>query len=789
MKFPSSNQSGARILLLLSVCPALSAAEIQTNQLPTSATEPIVFDRDIRPIFETSCLRCHGPEKPRSRFRLISRETAIKGGDENTNDIVPGDSSKSMLLKYVARQVPDMEMPPPGKGVPLTAQQISLLRIWIDQGANWNTTNQLPPLDVTFAPTLRWIDVQGNKSKFRELEGVKDGFSGGAEYFSITEQISPDEKLSLSGHFIVPNQDLDFKLALDKTDLGFIHAGFTEWRKYYNDAGGYDKTVSPSQFNLNRNLYVDNGSVWVDFGLALPHRPQVVLGYEYDFKNGNKSMLDWGYANGKDIYPATLGVDEGTHIIKLDVTHDFNDWHLEDNARVEFYSEKNTSAESQIFLGGTSPDTFITTKDDYHSTQGMNTLTLEKQMRDWWFVSGGFYYSKLEADDFFNQTTAIPAFDFNSTLSSSQITFHRESEIFSVASLFTPLEYLTFSLGSQNEWTTQDGFGNSIPDLTLGVNTPAGSDLNLFKASQDANVRFTKIPFTVLFADARLDEESVNEFQKQDPNSANALANQNDAMNHRYDVQTGFNTSPWRWAALNAQYQKQASDTDYNNPTDVVNGNSGVTNGYPGFIRSRNIDTDKIETKLDLRPLTWLKTTLTYQITSTDYSSRTDPAYDANLAQLVSPGGPITDGHYDAQTYGFSTTLTPIQRLYLSGAFTYSQSRVTTARNGDTSIVPYNGNIYTVITTATYAFNAKTSLQTSYTFSQASYGENNAADGVPLGLDFTRNELLVGLTRQLTKNLTGVLRYQFSEYSEPTSNNANNFTAHGVFATFVYKWP
>jgi hypothetical protein len=32
------------------------------------------------------------------------------------------------------------------------------------------------------------------------------------------------------------------------------------------------------------------------------------------------------------------------------------------------------------------------------------------------------------------------------------------------------------------------------------------------------------------------------------------------------------------------------------------------------------------------------------------------------------------------------------------------------------------------------------------------------------------------------------LRYQFSQYSEPSSNNANNFTAHGVFATFAYKW-
>jgi hypothetical protein len=292
----------------------------------------------------------------------------------------------------------------------------------------------------------------------------------------------------------------------------------------------------------------------------------------------------------------------------------------------------------------------------------------------------------------------------------------------------------------------------------------------------------------VLFADARLDEESADEFQRQAPNTANSLANQNDAMNHRYNVQTGFNTSPWRWAALNAQYQKQYSQTDYNNPTDVVNGNSGATNGYPGFIRSRTIDSDKFETKLELRPATWLKTTLTYQITDTGYYSRTDPAYDYVQSQIVSPGGPITDGHYHAQTYGLGATFTPIQRLYLSGTFTYSQSRATTAHNGDPSIVPYTGNIYTVITTATYAFNAKTSLQTSYTFSQANYGENNAAAGVPLGLDFTRHEVLVGLTRQLTKNLTGVLRYQFSQYSEPSSNNANNFTANGIFATFVYKW-
>jgi hypothetical protein len=59
---------------------------------------------------------------------------------------------------------------------------------------------------------------------------------------------------------------------------------------------------------------------------------------------------------------------------------------------------------------------------------------------------------------------------------------------------------------------------------------------------------------------------------------------------------------------------------------------------------------------------------------------------------------------------------------------------------------------------------------------------------MPLGIDFTRNELIVGLTRQITKRLSGALHYEFSQYSEPSSGTANNFTAQGIFATLVYKW-
>jgi hypothetical protein len=85
--------------------------------------------------------------------------------------------------------------------------------------------------------------------------------------------------------------------------------------------------------------------------------------------------------------------------------------------------------------------------------------------------------------------------------------------------------------------------------------------------------------------------------------------------------------------------------------------------------------------------------------------------------------------------------------------------------------------------------NLKTSLQLAYNFSRANYSEDNAAAGIPAGLDYQRHDLIVGLTRKLTKNLSGTLRYEFSQYREPSSGDANNFTAHGVLATLVFQWP
>ncbi|MFO1497514.1 MAG: c-type cytochrome domain-containing protein [Verrucomicrobiota bacterium] len=64
---------------------------------------------------------------------MDSREAALKGG-ENGVAIVPGKSAESRLIHFVARLVPDLEMPPEGKGM-LTAEEVGVLRAWIDQAA------------------------------------------------------------------------------------------------------------------------------------------------------------------------------------------------------------------------------------------------------------------------------------------------------------------------------------------------------------------------------------------------------------------------------------------------------------------------------------------------------------------------------------------------------------------------------------------------------------------------------------------------------------------------------
>jgi mono/diheme cytochrome c family protein len=771
-------------------------AAVDLSKLPPSASRAVDFDRDIRPIFDGTCSRCHGPERPKSHLRLDSREAALKGGD-NGVDIIPGDSTNSPLIHYVARLVEDMEMPPAGKGKPLTPEEVGLLRAWIDQGVSWGATNAAARFAFSAAPTLRWIAVSGDKSKFQEIEGMKPGFGGGLEHFALQEQIGRDKKFVAEGHVLFPDQDVRLSLSLEKTDLGFVRGGFEQWRKYYDDTGGYYRPFPEPSFNLGRDLYLDIGRAWIDFGLALPRWPLLILGYEYQFKEGAKSTLQWGNVTSeavtKLIYPAAKNIDEHTHVIRLDVTDDFYGWHLEDNARVEIFESRTRTEDLKNVLLWGPPAGTVRTSEDLNHVQGMNAFRLERQLTDWWLASGGYLYSRFEGESSLSQVTVnssgVPI--TGQFWSSDDVVLKRESHILSLANLFLPVDWLSASAGIQSEWTRQEGAGNvnldqgdpNLPPFFLLYPAMVQSDLDKQELSESALVRFTKIPFTVLFGEGRFSQQTIGQFEQDmplggtAPNPEITFLRNTDFTNDRREWRAGFDTSPWRWIVLGAHYRKRVSDSDYDTTKVTAD-----PSGYPGFILWREIDTDETQAKLVLRPATWLKATLTYQLVATDYSTKTEPGPGGSVPQA------LLAGNYDANVYGLNLILTPLQRLYFSASFTYSDTEIRTASNKDPSIVPYRGNVYSLLASATYALNPATDLRAAYSFSRADYGQNNVADGLPLGLDLTRNGVVVGVTRKMTSYLTTNLRYAFYQYSEPSTGGFNDYTAHGIFATVVMKW-
>jgi mono/diheme cytochrome c family protein len=120
-------------IVLWTVTGVLSAA-INPAKIPPAATKRIEFGQDVQPIFAKHCYSCHGPDKQKNDFRLDVKEKALAGGESGVA-LIPGKSAESPLIHFVAGLVPDKVMPQ--KGERLTAEQIGVLRAWIDQGADW----------------------------------------------------------------------------------------------------------------------------------------------------------------------------------------------------------------------------------------------------------------------------------------------------------------------------------------------------------------------------------------------------------------------------------------------------------------------------------------------------------------------------------------------------------------------------------------------------------------------------------------------------------------------------
>lgn len=129
--------------------PRPSPASPLLRPMPTE--QLVEFKDDVYPILKSRCFKCHSGSKPDSGYRLDVLDEVL-GHSTGEPLAEPGKAADSRLVALITRPAGDDVMPPPDSGPPLTAEEITTLTKWIDQGLAWNDT-LLPP---AVAETDHW---------------------------------------------------------------------------------------------------------------------------------------------------------------------------------------------------------------------------------------------------------------------------------------------------------------------------------------------------------------------------------------------------------------------------------------------------------------------------------------------------------------------------------------------------------------------------------------------------------------------------------------------------------
>ena len=148
---PTLLNVASRIAVFVTVMASLgviqAAAQIPHAPAPPSLADLEFFENRIRPVLAEHCYSCHSAhaEKLKASLRLDGRDLILHGGDAGPA-ITPGDPSQSLLIRAIAYDDPDLQMPPKTR---LPAPVVDDFRKWIRRGAAWPA-----PADAFDAPAV-----------------------------------------------------------------------------------------------------------------------------------------------------------------------------------------------------------------------------------------------------------------------------------------------------------------------------------------------------------------------------------------------------------------------------------------------------------------------------------------------------------------------------------------------------------------------------------------------------------------------------------------------------------
>lgn len=182
------------LVLALWAFASSSPAQAQDEASEPAADESRVvqFERDIAPLFATRCLECHDEKEAKGGFRIDDSATVA-------DYLEPGEGAASTLMTdYLQTADADMMMPPASHGGPLSPAELSLIRVWIDEGAQWPEGAVVKPVGATGETEPAAPEVTPTQAP-RSLMGRVWAFQG---YFHPAVVHFPIALLTIGGLFV-----------------------------------------------------------------------------------------------------------------------------------------------------------------------------------------------------------------------------------------------------------------------------------------------------------------------------------------------------------------------------------------------------------------------------------------------------------------------------------------------------------------------------------------------------------------------------------------------------------
>jgi hypothetical protein len=628
--------------------------------------------------------------------------------------------------------------------------------------------------EIEITPALTGVYVDGDDNKFREDWWVREGVNGGIENFRLTRDLGDGTIFEARGRAIVPEEDYRLDLLVRKPDFGFVRAGYSEYRKYYDDTGGFFRPFVNSSFDLGKDLHLDIGRVFIEAGLTMPQMPQLVVGYEHRFKNGEKSLLEWGSVTEggitRKLFPSFKEIDEKLDIVRVEISHEIANVRLGNEFRYEYYRIDTKRHEREVNIDTGGGET-VEVDEDYEHDAFINTFHVESHLNDKTFWSLGYLFTSLDGEASFRMRTTPFVSNFDKNWFSNSIDLDQDVHIVNANVIMGPFRQFTIYAGLEGESSDTEGDTDAILNEISGgaeVSPEAviDSDKDKWSLEETVGIRYTGLPRTTIYAEGRWTQQDIELTETEIEDGDLEIDRDTDTRVRRQRYSIGFNSSPLPRTTIAARYRysRRSNDYDHEPPT---------PGNYPSFILDQDIQTDEVMAKISFQPMARIRTSLQYQLVSMDIDTDEDTETTPTSVRTT---------NYDAHIYTATVTATPYAGLFLTGLVSYQDVHLETVDLADAPVKSYEGDVLSLSASAGLALDSRTDLHLQYIYSLAENFENFSDVGFPLGVENQRHAVLSNLTRRITDNVSVKLRYGYYYFDDDASDGSDDYKAHLVGA-------